>query len=161
HARDDEDHVSDQRLSPGDFDGGELLASCARDLAGAGPGRRRRRDDAMLRRWRCDRGSGGPGGAPATAIFSRILTAMMSRRRIVLWRPMYHPLGHSLLSEAGIEVIVVDSSDAGELKQSLHGASVLWARAPERVTDDVLGAGKSLIAVSSSGFGTDNIDIAA
>jgi phosphoglycerate dehydrogenase-like enzyme len=74
---------------------------------------------------------------------------------------MYHPLGHMLLSEAGAEVIVVDSSDAGELKQSLHGASVLWARAPEQVTADVLDAGKSLIAVSSSGFGTDNIDIVA
>ncbi len=85
----------------------------------------------------------------------------MSSKRVVLWRPMYHPLGHMLLSEAGAEVIVVDSSDAGELKQSLHGASVLWARAPEQVTADVLDAGKSLIAVSSSGFGTDNIDIVA
>ncbi|MEK9285467.1 hypothetical protein MTR72_38705 [Bradyrhizobium sp. ISRA442] len=85
----------------------------------------------------------------------------MSNKRVVLWRPMYHPIGHTLLSEAGGEVIVVDSSDAGELKQSLHGVDVLWARAPEKVTADVLDAGKSLIAVSSSGFGTDNIDIPA
>jgi phosphoglycerate dehydrogenase-like enzyme len=85
----------------------------------------------------------------------------MSNKRVVLWRPMYHPIGHTLLSEAGAELITVDSSDAGELKQSLHGASVLWVRAPEKVTADVLDAGKSLIAVSSSGFGTDNIDIAA
>lgn len=85
----------------------------------------------------------------------------MSGNRVVLWRPMYHPLGHALLAEAGAEVVVVDSSDAGELKRSLGEARVLWVRAPEQVTADVLDAGRHLIAVSSSGFGTDNIDIAA
>lgn len=74
---------------------------------------------------------------------------------------MYHPLGHTLLADSGAEVVVVDSHDVGELKQSLHGASVLWVRAPETVTADVLEAGKHLVAVSSSGFGSDNIDIAA
>ncbi|WP_426413021.1 NAD(P)-dependent oxidoreductase [Bradyrhizobium ganzhouense] len=74
---------------------------------------------------------------------------------------MYHPLGRTLLEEAGAEVVVVDSSDVAELKQSLRDALVLWVRAPEKVTVDVLDAGEHLIAVSSSGFGTDNIDIAA
>jgi phosphoglycerate dehydrogenase-like enzyme len=51
--------------------------------------------------------------------------------------------------------------DIGELKQALRGARVLWVRTPERVTADILDAGKDLVAVSSSAFGTDNIDIAA
>jgi len=83
----------------------------------------------------------------------------MASARVVLWRPMYHPLGHALLADAGAQVVVVDSDDATELKQSLHGANALWVRAPEKVTADVLDAGKHLIGVSSSGFGTDNIDI--
>jgi phosphoglycerate dehydrogenase-like enzyme len=74
---------------------------------------------------------------------------------------MYHPIGHTLLAEAGADVVVVDSSDVGEVKQALHGGSVLWVRTPERVTADILDVGKDLIAVSSSAFGTDNIDISA
>ena len=85
----------------------------------------------------------------------------MPRNKVVLWRPMYHPLGHRLLEEAGADVVIIDSDDVGELKQALHSASALWVRAPERVTANVLDAGKQLVAVSSSGFGTDNIDIAA
>lgn len=85
----------------------------------------------------------------------------MTGPKVVLWRPMYHSLGHTLLQEAGADIVVVDSGDAVELKQALHGAHALWVRAPERVTADVLDAGKNLVVVSSSGFGTDNIDIMA
>jgi phosphoglycerate dehydrogenase-like enzyme len=85
----------------------------------------------------------------------------MSNKRVILWHPMYHPLGHTLLAKAGAEVVVIDSNDICELKRALWCARVLWVRAPERVTADVLDAGRHLIAVSSSGFGTDNIDIAA
>jgi D-3-phosphoglycerate dehydrogenase len=74
---------------------------------------------------------------------------------------MYHPIGHKLLEKAGVDIVVIDSSDVGEVKQALHGARVIWVRTPERVTADTLDAGKDLIAVSSSAFGTDNIDIAA
>jgi phosphoglycerate dehydrogenase-like enzyme len=86
---------------------------------------------------------------------------IMSNPKVVLWHPMYHPVGHALLAEAGAEVVVVDSNDVGEVKQALHGAHVLWVRTPERVTADILDSGKDLVAVSSSAFGTDNIDIPA
>jgi len=72
---------------------------------------------------------------------------------------MYDPAGHKMLADGGVDVVVVDSSDAGELKQVLHGAHALWVRTPERVTVDVLDAGKDLVVVSTSGFGTDNVDI--
>lgn len=81
--------------------------------------------------------------------------------KAVLWRPMYDPAGHKMLADAGVDVVVVDSSNAGELKQVLHGASALWVRTPERLTADVLDAGKDLVVASTSGFGTDNIDIEA
>ena len=85
----------------------------------------------------------------------------MSKKRVVLWRSMYHPAGHKMLAEAGADVVVVDSTDADELKQVLHGARALWVRTPERVSADVLDAAKELVVVSTSGFGTDNIDIPA
>jgi phosphoglycerate dehydrogenase-like enzyme len=85
----------------------------------------------------------------------------MQRPKVVLWRSMYHPPGHKMLEERGMDVVVVDSSDPGELKQALHGARALWVRTPERVTADILDAGKDLALVSTSGFGTDNVDIDA
>lgn len=66
-----------------------------------------------------------------------------------------------MLTEAGLDVVVVDSTRADEIKQVLHGASALWVRTPERVTADILDAGKDLVVVSTSGFGSDNIDIPA
>lgn len=83
----------------------------------------------------------------------------MAHPKVVLWRSMYDPVGHDLLAEGGADVVVVDSSSADELKQVLHGARALWVRTPERVTADVLDAGKDLVVVSTSGFGTDNVDI--
>jgi phosphoglycerate dehydrogenase-like enzyme len=85
----------------------------------------------------------------------------MSGGKVVLWRSMYNQLGHQMLTEAGFDVVVVDSTRADEIKQVLHGARALWVRTPERVTADILDAAKDLVVVSTSGFGSDNIDIPA
>jgi len=85
----------------------------------------------------------------------------VSKGKVVLWRSMYDPAGHQMLAEGGADVVVVDSSNVDEIKQVLHGARALWVRTPERVTPDILEAGKELVVVSTSGFGTDNIDIPA
>ena len=85
----------------------------------------------------------------------------MSKGKVVLWRSMYDPAGHALLAEGGADVVVVDSSNADEIKQVLYGARALWVRTPERVSAEILEAGKDLVMVSTSGFGTDNIDIPA
>jgi phosphoglycerate dehydrogenase-like enzyme len=66
-----------------------------------------------------------------------------------------------MLAEAGLDVVIVDSAGADEIKQVLHGARALWVRTPERVTADILQSGNDLVVVSTSGFGTDNIDIPA
>ncbi|MGI9525161.1 MAG: NAD(P)-dependent oxidoreductase [Hyphomicrobiaceae bacterium] len=85
----------------------------------------------------------------------------MSRPKVVLWRPMYNKVGHKLLEDGGCDVVVVDSPNDDELKQVLHGAKALWVRTPERVTQNILDVGRDLVIVSTSGFGTDNIDVAA
>jgi phosphoglycerate dehydrogenase-like enzyme len=81
----------------------------------------------------------------------------MAEGKVVLWRSMYHPQGHQMLAEAGLDVVVVDSANADEIKQVVYGARALWVRTPERVTAEILNSGSELVVVSTSGFGTDNI----
>jgi len=82
-------------------------------------------------------------------------------QKAVLWRPMYDPGGHDLLRANGIEPVVVDTPDAGEVKAAVGNAQALWVRTPERVTEEILNAAPGLVVVSTSGFGTDNVDIPA
>lgn len=82
-------------------------------------------------------------------------------QKAVLWRPMYDPSGHDLLKQANIEPVVVDSADTDQIIAAVGNAQALWVRTPERVTEAVLDAGQGLVVVSTSGFGTDNIDIPA
>lgn len=81
--------------------------------------------------------------------------------KIVVWRPMYDQRGHGMLEEAGACVTVVDTSDAEAVKAEIADAQALWVRTPERVTSDIMDKGGSLIVISTSGFGTDNIDLPA
>jgi len=89
------------------------------------------------------------------------MNRQIDRPKVVLWRPMYHPVGHSLLADKGAELLVVDSGDLSVIKEALCDAKALWVRTPERVTAEILDAGRNLVVVSTSGLGTDNIDIAA
>ena len=82
-------------------------------------------------------------------------------KKAVLWRPMYDPGGHDLLRENGIEPVVIDSPDGDEVKAALGNANALWVRTPERVTAEIMDAAPGLVVISTSGFGTDNIDIPA
>ena len=81
--------------------------------------------------------------------------------KVVCWRPMYDPSGHDLLRDAGAEVKVVDTTDAQEVAAALKDADALWVLTPERVTSDLLDAADSLVVVSTSGCGTNNVDIEA
>lgn len=82
-------------------------------------------------------------------------------RKIVVWRPMYDPRGHGLLEDGGLEVVVLDTSDTQQVVAAVADARALWVRTPEKVTADILEAGDKLVIVSTSGFGTDNVDIPA
>jgi phosphoglycerate dehydrogenase-like enzyme len=83
----------------------------------------------------------------------------MADPHVVLWRRMFDPSGPDRFREAGCRVTVVDSAGEDELVAALGDARALWVRYPQKVTPRVLDAGRSLEVISSSGFGTDNIDI--
>ena len=48
----------------------------------------------------------------------------MDKPKVVLWRPMYAPIGHELLADGGADVVVVDSPNADEVKQVLKDTAV-------------------------------------
>lgn len=83
----------------------------------------------------------------------------MSGSHVVLWRTMYDSSGAERLRGAGCRVTVVDDPNEEAVIAALGDADALWVRYPQKVTAHVLDAGPSLQVVSSSGFGTDNIDI--
>jgi len=74
---------------------------------------------------------------------------------------LHDPVGVRMLQEGGAAIEVVDSPDAAAIKAALGHARALYVRTPGQVTAAVLDAGPELVVVSTSGFGTDNIDIEA
>lgn len=85
----------------------------------------------------------------------------MPKPKVVIWRPMYDQIGHKLFEEAGAEIVVVDSGDAQAVMAELPDAKAIWVRTPERITGDIMDAAPELAVISTSGFGTDNVDIPA
>lgn len=85
----------------------------------------------------------------------------LNQAKVVLWRSLYDPAGMDMLRDRGADVVLVDSPDAADVIAALPGASALWFRYPERVDRAILEAAEDLVVVSTSGFGTDNVDIAA
>lgn len=74
---------------------------------------------------------------------------------------MYDQIGHQLFEEAGANLVVVDSTDAQAVMAELPDAQAIWVRTPERITADMMDAAPELVVISTSGFGTDNVDIPA
>ena len=80
---------------------------------------------------------------------------------VVLWRNMYDTTGADQLRKAGCRVTIIEAADDDKLTAALADARGLWVRYPQKVTAQVLDAAPNLQIVSTSGFGTDNVDIEA
>jgi phosphoglycerate dehydrogenase-like enzyme len=74
---------------------------------------------------------------------------------------MYESSGADALRTGGCRVTVVDTPSEDDVIAAIGDAHALWVRYPQKVTARILDAAPSLKIVSSSGFGTDNIDIEA
>jgi len=73
---------------------------------------------------------------------------------------MYHPDGEALLrARHGLEVVAGDR--LADLAPHLAEAEAIIARTPSKVRADVIAAAPRLRVVSTSGFGSDNVDIPA
>lgn len=85
----------------------------------------------------------------------------MAKPKVVVWMPMYDQRGHKWFEQAGAELVVVESTDAQAVMKELPDAKAIWVRTPERITADMMDAAPDLMVISTSGFGTDNVDIPA
>ncbi len=79
---------------------------------------------------------------------------------ILLIQHMYHPDGETILG-AGSDVVVAGDDSLDTLLPHLEGAEAIIARSPAKVRAEVIAAAPRLRVISTSGFGTDNIDIPA
>jgi phosphoglycerate dehydrogenase-like enzyme len=80
---------------------------------------------------------------------------------VVLWRNMYDTSGADQFRKAGCRVTIIDAGNDDKLPAALADARGLWVRYPQKVTAQVLDGAPQLQIVSTSGFGTDNVDIDA
>ncbi|MGH7714735.1 MAG: NAD(P)-dependent oxidoreductase, partial [Vulcanimicrobiaceae bacterium] len=79
----------------------------------------------------------------------------------MLWRNMYDLSGADQLRKAGCRVTIIEPANDDQLPSALADARGLWVRYPQKVTPQVLDAAPQLQIVSTSGFGSDNVDIDA
>lgn len=82
------------------------------------------------------------------------------RPKVLLLEPMFHRAGEELLAEhADVKVLGAPSQDA--IREAITTASAVWVRYPVRLSREAIHDGRELVIISTSGRGTDAIDIAA
>jgi D-3-phosphoglycerate dehydrogenase/microcystin synthetase protein McyI len=73
---------------------------------------------------------------------------------------MFHKAGEELLAEhAEVQVLRAPSGDM--IREAIKTASAVWVRYPVRLLDEAIREGRELVIISTSGRGTDAIDIEA
>lgn len=82
------------------------------------------------------------------------------RRRVLLIESMYDPAGEELLARH-TEVQVLHDPTQGAIREAVRGAAAVAVRYPARLRGDAIGEGNDLLVISTSGRGTDAIDVQA
>jgi len=83
-----------------------------------------------------------------------------ARPKVLLLEPMYHIAGEELLAE-DTEVQVLRAPTPEAIREAITTASAVCVRYPVRLTAEAIRAGRKLVIISTSGRGTDAIDIDA
>jgi D-3-phosphoglycerate dehydrogenase/microcystin synthetase protein McyI len=84
----------------------------------------------------------------------------VSQHRIVLLGRMYHPEGEArLAAAASLEILEQPTPEA--IRAALREASAVFVRYPHRLRAEAIAAAGRLRVISTSGRGTDAIDVAA
>jgi len=82
------------------------------------------------------------------------------RPRVLLIESMYDPAGEELLARH-TEVQVLHDPTQGAIREAVRGAAAGAGRYPARLRGDAIREGNDLLVISTSGRGTDAIDIQA
>ena len=87
-------------------------------------------------------------------------TEKSARPKVVLVGGIYHAEADQLL-RANADVMALDRPSPAQIAAALVDADGAIVRYPYRIDESVLGGAKRLVAVASSGRGTDSIDVPA
>ena len=82
------------------------------------------------------------------------------RPRVLLIEPLYDPAGEELLARHAELQVLRDPTPAA-IREAVRGASAVAVRYPARLGGDAIREGRDLLVISTSGRGTDAIDIPA
>jgi D-3-phosphoglycerate dehydrogenase len=80
------------------------------------------------------------------------------RPKVLLVGSMYDKAGEALLA-AHADVHVLSDPDHEAILQAISTASAVWVRYPTRLRGDAIREGRRLLVISTSGRGTDAVDI--
>ena len=84
----------------------------------------------------------------------------LTQRRVVLLGRMYHPEGEERL-RAAVPVTVLEQPQPAEVVEAMKSAAGVFVRYPNKLRAEAIAAAAQLKIISTSGRGTDAIDLAA
>ncbi len=82
------------------------------------------------------------------------------RPRVLLLEPMLHKAGEDLLAER-TDVVVLERPTRDAIREAITTAAAVWVRYPVRLLGEAIREARELVIISTSGRGTDAIDIEA
>lgn len=85
-------------------------------------------------------------------------TTLNSKRKVLLLGRMYHEAGETLLAEH-TKVTLLEQPTQATLCQNIHDAAGIVVRYPNQLDRDAIRAAEELLVISTSGRGTDAVDI--
>lgn len=95
-----------------------------------------------------------------TAIFPQIPTVNIKNHKILLIGRMYHETGEKFLQEY-TNVEILEEATNNQIYDAIQEASGVFVRYPTKLDAQAIALAKNLKVISTSGFGTDAINIAA
>ncbi|MEH1884101.1 hydroxyacid dehydrogenase [Nostoc sp.] len=95
-----------------------------------------------------------------TAIFPQTSTVDTKNHKVLLIGKMYHETGEQLLEEH-TNVEILKEPTKNQINNAIQEASGVFVRYPTQLDAQAIAFAKNLKVISTSGFGTDAIDIAA
>ncbi|HAT35336.1 MAG TPA: dehydrogenase [Rhodospirillaceae bacterium] len=85
---------------------------------------------------------------------------MRNRPRVLILESMYHPAGQELLAGKA-DLDILENATEDRIIEAVAEADAVFVRYPSKLTAKAIEAGKNVVIISTSGRGTDAIDIGA
>nr|AGZ05270.1 McyI [Nostoc sp. 152] len=95
-----------------------------------------------------------------TAIFSKTSATNIKTHKVLLIGRMYHEKGENLLGES-TNIEILKEPTKNNINDAIQEVSAVFLRYPNKLDAESIRLAKNLQVISTSGYGTDAVDIAA